>query len=619
MISVHVREASLRFICRSLRLLWPHENVWRRQHCSYREDFIATVVLRACHKHLRQLRIQRKLSHCGAELSKVTIVIQSSEVVEELERSHQSLGGWRIHEVEMHQIVDPQLLQGEHNRPQVRSEHLGVSLLLQLLVECLLSVETEALPWPCTSCTTCSLVRACLRDSRDEQGFYSNPGVVHLLFAESGIDHIDDSINCQGCFCNVGRNHDFPSSWSSRKLWWWSRIENFLLFVRWESGVKRNASYWANFLVVLTLKLSIDLGTGLFDLIFTRQEQKNVSWWLAEVNLHCCADGSFKVVPLCFLGVEDFNWESASRDIDSWAVVEVLLELASIQSGTHDNQLHVLPLTDNLLDEAEEDICRDRPLVGLVQHNTRVALEERVVHGFSEEHTVCHVPEDRVRSCQILETDGVTDLLPELNIHLLSNTPGNTHCSDPSRLCACNAPDLAVCPSLAVATIYKELRDLRCFATPSLSNQHYNLVLAYSLDETLLELIHRKVKTLLQDLVVVLRELAARQRVHPRVSRRSHVPRPGVLGVSSVAQVDLTLAVRHRALVVAFPGDVSRVIQLWGGPRGLLVRCNGGSRADPNPQGALLQARRRNLCEPSSHKRGGQRQKSENNVTGKSF
>ena len=67
---------------------------WSRstwQHGCDGEDLIATVGITGCNDHLGQLRVQWKLSHHGPQLRQFTIIVQASQVVEQLERSHQCL------------------------------------------------------------------------------------------------------------------------------------------------------------------------------------------------------------------------------------------------------------------------------------------------------------------------------------------------------------------------------------------------------------------------------------------------------------------------------------------------------------------------------------------------
>ena len=71
---------------------------------------------------------------------------------------------WWIHEVKVHQIVDAQLLQLQHDRPQVGAKDLGVCVVLHLILVSLLSVESEALSRLCSTGTTGPLLCTGLGD-----------------------------------------------------------------------------------------------------------------------------------------------------------------------------------------------------------------------------------------------------------------------------------------------------------------------------------------------------------------------------------------------------------------------------------------------------------------------
>ena len=76
------------------------------------------------------LGIERELCHDGSELGEVAVVVERREVVEQLEGAHQRLRRRRVHEVEVHEVVDAQLLQLQHHRAQVRPQDLGICVVL---------------------------------------------------------------------------------------------------------------------------------------------------------------------------------------------------------------------------------------------------------------------------------------------------------------------------------------------------------------------------------------------------------------------------------------------------------------------------------------------------------
>mmetsp|Transcript_48960 Transcript_48960/g.116583 ORF Transcript_48960/g.116583 Transcript_48960/m.116583 type:complete len:518 (+) Transcript_48960:640-2193(+) len=411
-VPIHVREPRLRLVRGALGGLWPHEDVRRRQHRDDREHLVGAVVLGARHQHLGKLGVERELRHRRAQLRQVAVVVERAKVVEELERAHERLGRRRVHEVEVHQIVDAQLLEREHNAPQVAPQHLRVCLLLELLMERLLGVEAEALARPRAPCPPCPLVRARLGDGRDEERLDADARVVHLLLREARVDHVHDTVDGERGLGDVGGDHDLASGRAPLHLERRRGVEHLLLVCRGQRGVERDALHWPHLRAALPLQLRCDLGTRLLDLVLAREEEEDVALGLREVDLHGRADRRLEIVPLRLLGVEDFDRERAARDVNARAVVEVPLELAGIEGRGHDDELQVRPLAHHLLDQPEQNVGRHRTLMGLVKDDALVSLQQRVVHRLAEKHAVCHVPQERCRSRQVLETDRVPDLLP---------------------------------------------------------------------------------------------------------------------------------------------------------------------------------------------------------------
>ena len=65
------------------------------QHGCNGKNLIGTTELTASNNHLSKLRVERELSHHRAKFCQITIVIQSSEVVQQLQCSHQCLRSWK--------------------------------------------------------------------------------------------------------------------------------------------------------------------------------------------------------------------------------------------------------------------------------------------------------------------------------------------------------------------------------------------------------------------------------------------------------------------------------------------------------------------------------------------
>ena len=123
------------------------------------------------------------------------------------------------------------------------------------------------------------------------------------------------------------------------------------------------------------------------------------------MDLHHGDERRVEVVGLGRLGVQDFDGEGAPRDGEDWALEEVGGVLLSIKRGRGADELEVLPALEQPLEQAEEHVRVDGPLVCLVEHDERIARELRVHEALAQQHAVGHVLDDRLGRGAILEAD----------------------------------------------------------------------------------------------------------------------------------------------------------------------------------------------------------------------
>jgi translation initiation factor 6 (eIF-6) len=117
--------------------------------------------------------------------------------------------------------------------------------------------------------------------------------------------------------------------------------------------------------------------------------------------------------------------------------------------------------------------------VGLVEDDGTVARQVVVVHGLAQQHSVRHVLQDGVLARLVLETNAVSDLLAELDVHLLGHTLRNGHGSDTTGLRAGN--HLGVLVGEVVEE--HELRNLRRLSGTRLTDEDEDLRLLVELEE----------------------------------------------------------------------------------------------------------------------------------------
>ena len=108
----------------------------------------------------------------------------------------------------------------------------------------------------------------------------------------------------------------------------------------------------------------------------------------------------------------------------------------------------------DVLDETEEHVRVQCTLMGLVDHHTRVARQVWLAEELAQQHAVRHVLDDGIVARAILKADGVANLLPQLDAHLLAHTRRNAHGCYAARL---RAPDLS---DLRIPDLMQVLRQL---------------------------------------------------------------------------------------------------------------------------------------------------------------
>jgi hypothetical protein len=96
---------------------------------------------------------------------------------------------------------------------------------------------------------------------------------------------------------------------------------------------------------------------------------------------------------------------------------------------------------------------------------------------FSLEHAIGHVFDLRFRTCTILETDRVTDLLTKTTPDLFCDTLRDGHGSDTSRL---SAPDLSV---ICEASFCEVLRHLGRLSRTCVTDNDENLMFSNSIPQ----------------------------------------------------------------------------------------------------------------------------------------
>jgi len=92
-------------------------------------------------------------------------------------------------------------------------------------------------------------------------------------------------------------------------------------------------------------------------------------------------------------------------------VIPSLAHLVGIHRGRGHNQLHVAATRHDLFEQAQKNVCMQRPLVCFVHDDGAVLVQIALlpIQEFSQQYSVRHVLDDRVFRRAVLKADRVAD------------------------------------------------------------------------------------------------------------------------------------------------------------------------------------------------------------------
>ena len=119
-----------------------------RRHGQHRDDdqeLGAAAHLTGDNDQFAERRIERKLDHLSAQVGQAARVVERAQYPQLIHRVHHVLAGWRIHEVELQQVLHAQRLEQQYDVGQVGPLDLGHVDLEHFLAKIPLRVQAKAL------------------------------------------------------------------------------------------------------------------------------------------------------------------------------------------------------------------------------------------------------------------------------------------------------------------------------------------------------------------------------------------------------------------------------------------------------------------------------------------
>mmetsp|Transcript_23992 Transcript_23992/g.50574 ORF Transcript_23992/g.50574 Transcript_23992/m.50574 type:complete len:318 (-) Transcript_23992:899-1852(-) len=291
----------------------PQENLRHAHRPHDADDLLGTSVVGTANEHFGQLRIQRQFCHLSSQIGQISLVVQCAEVIQHFQSPHESFRGGRIHEIEMDEVVDAQFFECQYHIGHFAPQYLGVCRFLQIFVEGLLRVESKTLPGTRPTGTSGALSRRGPRDGTYQEGLHPNTRIVHFLFRKSRVDDVDDTVDGERRFGDVGGNDNFATRLPSHNFWGRRRLEYFALLGRRQRRVQGiHHQFGGVFPISHFLGPQTNFLACLLDLLFSRQKDENVPGSLAFMDLNGRPHRGFDVIPLGFCRVEHFDREGPS-------------------------------------------------------------------------------------------------------------------------------------------------------------------------------------------------------------------------------------------------------------------------------------------------------------------
>ena len=219
---------------------------------------------------------------------------------------------------------------------------------------------------------------------------------------------------------------------------------------------------------------------GFADFALTGQEDKDVARAVAPQLVHGLRDGVIQVViALLFEGPPTlFNGEQTARNHDDGrrplARRKVLGKTISVDGGRGDDDFQVRPARQDLPQVTEQKIDVQTALMGLVNDDRVVGLQQRVGLCFSQQDAIGHQLDRSTALKAILKAHLVAHHFAQRRLQFVGNALGHTGRSDAPGLGVTDEP--APTRTYAAAKLQNDLRQLRGLARTRFATDDDHLV-----------------------------------------------------------------------------------------------------------------------------------------------
>ncbi len=168
--------------------------------------------------------------------------------------------------------------------------------------------------------------------------------------------------------------------------------------------------------------------------------------------------------------VPGFHRIGTAGDFDDRGIIEMFREALKVDGRRSNDDFQIRPARQQRLEEAQQEVDVQRALVGLVDDDGVVLLQESIVLGLGQQDAVGHQLDQRALGALVLEAHLIADQLAQRRADFLGHASGDAARGQPTRL---GVADQTVD---AAADFQADLRQLSGLARAGLAGDHQYLM-----------------------------------------------------------------------------------------------------------------------------------------------
>ena len=424
-----VVELGMRLVGLLLRLQRAVAHVLHRQRRGDHQHLLQRLALARLQDHAAHARVERQARQLHAHGRELVGVVHRAQFAQQLVAVGDGAARRRLDERELRHIAQVQRLHAQDDAGQRRAQDFRIGEA-RAAVEVCLVVEADADAVRHAPATAGALVGGRLAHRLDQQLLHLATETVALDPCRTCVDDVTDARHGERGLGHVGGQHDAPPGVA---------FEDAVLLGLRQAGEERQhlgiAHHW------LVGEVLAQMVGGLADLALAGQEDQDVAARIAGPEfIHAVGDGFVQAVVAAVLEgtVALLHRKGAPGDVNHGSRplgrFEVLGEPVRVDGGRGDDDLQIGPARQDLAQVAQQEVDVQAALVGLVDDERVVGLEQRVGLRFGQQNAVGHQLDRGALGEPVLEAHLVAHHLAQGRLQLFRDALGHAAGGDAARL-----------------------------------------------------------------------------------------------------------------------------------------------------------------------------------------